>query len=452
MAGEPEAGFDRLNASLSFDIRLVGEDIDASLAWVRGLVRAGVLSREEGRELSRGLDRVRAVFEEGLYEPVPADEDIHTAVERLLTEMIGPLARKMHTGRSRNDQVATDFSLWIMRACERLDGMLAGYGAALLESAEGGLEAPMPGYTHLQHARPVTWGHWMLSHFWPAMRDRQRFFQVRRSASALPLGSGALAGTPYAVDRAELARELGFASVSQNSIDAVANRDYALEFLFAASVLGIHLSRMAEALILFNSREFGFIELDEAYATGSSLMPQKKNPDALELARGKAGRLVGRLTGLLTTMKGLPSAYDKDLQEDKEPVFDAYDTLSALLPVLSGVVRTLSLDTERMRTQITADSMATDLVDYLVRKGVAFREAHAIVGQAVRLAEGRRQALSDLELPELQSLHPAFQADAAGLFDPRLALARHASPGGTAPGAVREQLSAAKEALRKGFG
>jgi argininosuccinate lyase len=448
MTGDLEASFERLNASLSTDIRLVREDIDGSLAWVGGLVRAKVLTKEEGRELTQGLEQVRAIFEQGLYEPAPSDEDIHTAVERLLTEMIGPVAKKLHTGRSRNDQVTTDFSLWIMRACDRLDEMLAAFGEAILEAAEGGLDVLMPGYTHLQHARPVTWGHWMLSHFWPVMRDRQRFNQVRRSASILPLGSGALAGTPYAIDRLALASELGFSSITQNSIDAVANRDYALEFLFAASVLGIHLSRLAEALILFNSVEFGYIELDDAYATGSSLMPQKKNPDALELARGKAGRLVGRLMGLLTTLKGLPSAYDKDLQEDKEPVFDAYDTLSMLLPVLSGVVQTLSINNERMQAQVTMDSMATDLADYLVQKSVSFRDAYAIAGQAVRLAKERQHALSELELPQLQSLHPAFQADVTSIFDPYSVLARHAVVGGTAPGAVREQLKAAKKALR----
>jgi argininosuccinate lyase len=305
----------------------------------------------------------------------------------------------------------------------------------------------MPGYTHLQPAQPVTWGHWALSHFWPLGRDVVRFRAARASAAVLPLGSGALAGTAFPIDRRALARELGFAEPSANSIDGVADRDFAAEFLFAAALLGVHLSRLSEQLILFASREFGFIELDDAYATGSSLMPHKKNPDPLELARGKAGRLIGHLTGLLAVLKGLPSAYDKDLQEDKEPVFDAADTLMLVLPVLAGLIRTLRLNPGRMLARLTPDLFAVDLCDYLVRKGIPFREAHDLVGRAVRLAEAHKASLSDLSMGDLHSLSDRFGEDVGEVFDVRRALARRSVEGGTAPDALRRQLEAARASL-----
>lgn len=438
---------DRLNASIAFDIRLFEEDIDGSLAWIRALERAGVLSEEELKSLSEGLEDVRESFRSGTYELQPSDEDIHTAVERLLTERVGALAKKMHTGRSRNDQVATDFRLWVMRACDRVLQMLHAYLAALLDAANLNLDAPMPGYTHLRVAQPVTWGHWALSHFWPVIRDRERFRQARSTASCLPLGSGALAGTIYAVDRKLLADDLGFNSLTQNSIDAVSDRDFALEFLFAASVLGVHLSRLAEALIIFNTVEFGFISIDDRFATGSSLMPQKKNPDVLELTRGKAGRLIGGLTGMLATLKGLPSAYDKDLQEDKEPVFDAFDTLAAILPAITGLIGTITIRPEKMEARISGESMATRLADYLVSKGIAFRDAYREVSRILAALEQEDQTLSELSLRDLKTLHPAFDDDVEKVLDPRNAIAEYTSIGGTSPESLKLQLQNASKAL-----
>ncbi len=446
--GKPtDEAVQRLNASLPFDIRLYRQDIQGSRAWARALARAGLLSAEEQQTIDAGLQAVLAEFEAGEFQALPSDEDIHTAVERRLTERIGPLAGKLHTGRSRNDQVATDFRLWVMEACDQLEQDLRSLMGALLERAEQGLELPMPGYTHLQPAQPVTWGHWLLSHFWPLARDRERLAAARRRAASLPLGAAALAGTAFPIDRQALAAELGFQTVAPNSIDAVADRDFAAEFLFAAALLGVHLSRLAEALILFSNPAFGFVELDDAYATGSSLMPQKKNPDPLELARAKSGRLIGRLTGLLATLKALPSAYDKDLQEDKEPLFEAYDTLALLLPVMAGLISSLKLNPERMRAAIGPDIFATDLADYLVRQGIPFRQAHEIVGRAVRLAEARRTPLSRLSLQDLRDLHPAFQENVSRVFDLQAALARRSVEGGTAPEAVRDQLAAARKAL-----
>ncbi len=438
----------QLNASFPFDVRLYREDILGSQAWARALAEAGVISTAESKILVEGLDKILHEFQAGDFEAVESDEDIHTAVERRLTEIIGPLAGKLHSGRSRNDQVATDFRLWIINACEQLEQATTYLCQAMLENAERDLHTPMPGYTHLQHAQVVTWGHWLLSHAWPLIRDRERLANAQTSAAVLPLGSGALAGTSFPIDRAALAKDLGFAEVTQNSIDAVADRDFALDFLYACSVLNVHLSRMADTLILFNTPEFGFIEIDDAYATGSSLMPQKKNPDPLELARGKSGRLIGNLTGLLATLKGLPSAYDKDLQEDKEPVFDSYDTLSLLLPVLTGLIQTLTLHPQRMRERLSADLFATDLADYLVGKGVPFREAHALVGQAVRLAIKNQTSLKELALDEYRSISEHFEADVADIFDINASLNRKGASGGTSESALKMQLKAAQKALR----
>ena len=438
----------RYNASIGFDARLYDEDITGSVAWAEGLAAAGLLTADERDALLAGLEAVRAEFAAGAFAIVPDDEDIHSAVERRLTELVGPIGGKLHTGRSRNDQVATDFRLWLMRACDRLDVALRELQAALADSAAA-LDLPLPGYTHLQHAQPITWGHWALAHFWPLARDRQRFAAARRSAAVLPLGAAALAGTAFAIDRAALAARLGFGDVTANSLDAVSDRDFAAEFLFAAALLGVHLSRLAEQLILFSSAEFGFVRLADAYSTGSSIMPQKKNPDTLELTRGKSGRLIGHLTGFLATLKGLPSAYDKDLQEDKEPVFDAADTLELALPVMAGLLRTLELRPERMAAQLEAGLLATEVADYLVRRGLPFREAHQVVGRVVRLSEERGVAITELELEALQAISPHFGPDVADAMTVPAALAARDLPGGTGPGAVRTQLAAARATLER---
>ncbi|MDK1044936.1 MAG: argininosuccinate lyase [Anaerolineales bacterium] len=449
MGKEPDAAFSRLSDSFSFDRRLYGEDVDASLAWARALGRARVLTESEVEALVAGLEEVRGTLADPAFEPLPTDEDIHTAVERLLTEQVGPVAGKLHTGRSRNDQVATDFRLWVMRACDRIEVAILDLARAMVQSARAGVDLPMPGYTHMRPAQPVTWGHWMLSAFWPLIRSRDRFALARASASVLPLGSAALAGTAYPIDRQAIADDLGFDSVSPNSIDAISDRDFAVEYLFAAAMLGVNLSRQAEGLILYSGPEYGFVELDEGYTSGSSLMPQKRNPGALELTRAKAGRLVGHLTGLLTTLKGLPSAYDNDLQEDKPPVFDAHDTLLEVLPVLTGLIGTLQLHPSRMAAAITPDMLSTDLADYLVGKGLPFREAHAVAGRVVRVADEKQVALDQVPLRELRVLDGRFEQDVVEVFDVEAALERRSSLGGTAPSAVRDQLKAAEEILSR---
>lgn len=437
----------RYHASIGYDIRLYDEDITGSIAWSEALFEAGLLTVAERDTLIAGLEQVRAEFVVGGFVVEDGDEDIHSAVERRLTELVGPVGGKLHTGRSRNDQVATDFRLWMMRACDRLDELLEDVQRALIGSATGALSLAMPGYTHLQHAQPVTWGHWALSHFWPLVRDRQRLAGVHWSAAVLPLGAGALAGTAYPIDRSRLAIRLGFDAVTPNSLDAVSDRDFAAEFLFTAALLGIHLSRLSEQLILFSSAEFGFVRLADAYSTGSSIMPQKKNPDTLEVTRGKSGRLIGHLAGFLATLKGLPSAYDKDLQEDKEPVFDAFDTLETALPVMAGLLGSLELRPERMASQLEAGLLATELADYLVRRGIPFREAHHLVGQVVRLAEERGAAITDLTAEDLRSISPHFGPDAVAVLSVPAALAARAVIGGAAPTALSDQLAAARQAI-----
>jgi argininosuccinate lyase len=446
-AKQTDALVQAFNASLSFDRRLYAEDIHGSIAWARALVGAGVLTTKEADSITAGLEQVRQEFENDSFVFAAGDEDIHTAVERRLTEIVGEVGGKLHTGRSRNDQVATDFRLWVMAAIDQLLEYLADLQNALTESAAANLNLPMPGYTHLQHAQPVTWGHWILSHFWPLVRDGERLAQVRGRIAVLPLGSGALAGTAYAVDREWLAQELGFTAVSQNSLDAVADRDFAADFLYAAAMIGLHLSRLSEQLILFSSAEFGFVRLDDGYSTGSSLMPQKKNPDTLELTRGKTGRLVGHLTGLLTTLKGLPSSYDKDLQEDKEPVFDAFDTLRLTVPIMAGLIRTLRLRPERMAAQLEPGLLATDLADYLVKRGVPFRQAHHLVGQVVQMAEQKGVHLTELTVAELQMVSELFVEDVTAVFYIQSSLANRSVTGGTSPEALADQLAAAHMAV-----
>lgn len=434
-----------LNNSIGFDWRLAEADIRGSMAWASGLAKAGVLSQEEAEQIRAGLEAVAEEIRGDQFAIQPSDEDVHTAVERRLTEIIGPLGGKLHTGRSRNDQVATDFRLWMMEAIDQIDGMLNQVQSALVERAENDLGVLMPGYTHLQRAQPILLSHWWLAHFWPLARDRQRMADLRGRVSVLPLGSGALAGTPYPIDRVMLAELLGFRAVSPNSLDAVSDRDFAAEFLFAASLSAVHLSRLSEALILFSSAEFGFVELSDTYTTGSSLMPQKKNPDTLELTRGKAGTLIGRLAGLLATLKGLPSTYDKDLQEDKQPVFEAADTLALLLPVMAGLLRTLAIRPERMRRALDPMLLATDLADYLVQRGVPFREAHGLVGQVVRRAQVLALSIDRLPLEELRAISPVFMEDTAQVFEFRAAVNRRAVEGGTALEAVQVQIQQAKE-------
>ncbi len=448
-SGKTDELVHQFNASIHFDKRLYDEDISGSIAWAKGLQKSGILTDAEFQAIIEGLGQIRLEFEKETFQFDPADEDIHTAVERRLTELIGPLGGKLHTGRSRNDQVATDFRLWVMRACDSLLSHIVDLQNALVDHAAQHLNLPIPGYTHLQHAQPVTWGHWLLSFFWPLVRDRQRWLGVRRSASTLPLGSAALAGTAFNIDRQFLADQLGFEQISENSIDAVSDRDFAADFLYTAAMTSVHLARLSEQLIIFNSAEFAFIRLDDGFSTGSSIMPQKKNPDTLELTRGKSGRLIGNLTGFLATLKGLPSTYDKDLQEDKEPVFDAFDTLSITLPVMSGLIQTLELQPQHIARQLEPGLLATEMADYLVKQGLPFREAHGLVGRAVNLAEERGLELTDLTIADLQSISDSFEAGIVEVMQFEQALGQRSSTGGTAPQALQEQLSKARRYLQE---
>ena len=432
-----------LNTSLPVDQRMAIQDVDGSFAWAEALQRAGILTDEERASISHGLATVRAEFSSGKFVFLPADEDIHTAVERRLTELIGDTAGKLHTGRSRNDQVATDFRLWMLQVIPSLKDALKDMQIALVEQAEAAGEIVMPGYTHLQRAQPILLAHWWLSHYWALQRDISRLTDLSARVSVMPLGSGALAGVPFEIDRLALAQSLGFDDISQNSLDAVSDRDFAAEYLFCTTLIGIHLSKLAEQIVLYTSAEFGFLELSDAFSTGSSLMPQKKNPDVFELTRGKAGTLIGLLTGLLATLKGLPSTYDKDLQEDKAPVFQATDTLLAILPVLAGALQTITVKAERMRTAIDATMMTTDLADYLVNKNIPFREAHAMAGKIVRAAGERNLSLEEMPLEMYQAIGP-FEADVYQVFDPLKSINKRNAIGGTSPQSVKNQIKKIK--------
>jgi argininosuccinate lyase len=446
----PSSEMDRLNRSLPVDRRLWREDVRVSAAWAMALEEAGVLSARDGAALRSGLEEVAvqlAGWSAGEWDGAE-DEDIHTLVERLLRERVGEVAGKLATGRSRNDQVATSTRLWALGAAADLDARIAELQAALVEQAEGHVDTLMPAYTHVQRAQPVSAAHWLLSHVWPLFRDRERLSQASDRVATLPLGSGAVAGCPYPVDRARLAEALGFGDISRNSMDGVADRDFAAELLFALALVGTHLSRLAEDVILFASAEFGFIRLPDRYSTGSSLMPQKRNPDAMELARGKAGRLIGELMAWLVTLKGLPSGYNKDLQDDKAALFAAFDTLAALLPAVTGTVREMGLDAAACEAAIDSGMLATDLADALVEQGVPFRSAHEHVGRLVRLGEASGTPLSALPREALLETADAFATvDVAAALDPRRSLERRAATGGTAPSAVREQLRAIAERM-----
>lgn len=437
----------KMNSSLAFDQRLAEVDIRGSKAWAKALAGVGVLNQEELNLILWGLEKIEEEFKESSFVFTESDEDIHTAVERRLKEIIGPSAGKLHTGRSRNDQVATDFRLWMLETIPHLDSQISELQCKLIERAEQDMGTLLPGYTHMQQAQPVLLSHWWLWQFWMLQRDRARLLNLAEETSVLPLGCGALAGSSFPVDRFALAAELGFQRPFPNSLDAVSDRDFAAGFLFWAALLGVHLSRLSEALIIYSSREFGFIQLSDAFSTGSSLMPQKKNPDLLELTRAQSGKLIGLLTGLLAVLKGLPSAYDKDLQEDKPAVFEAADRLADALAVLSGLIASLTINTARMQGAMDTQMMATDLADYLARKGVPFRQAHEVVGTAVQKAEASGKSLSQLPLEEWQEIHPAFEGDISDVFSAEKSVMNRTAFGGTAPQKVLEQLALAKQAI-----
>jgi argininosuccinate lyase len=442
-AGGPAPELEAVNRSIGTDIRLWPFDIRLSQAWADGLATAGVYSPEDAKLVREGLDRVGARIAGG-EQPTWSDEDVHTFVDRLLHEEAPAAAGRLHTGRSRNDQVATDTRMWTMDALDRVDRAIRLLQEAIVSQADAQRDAIMPAYTHLQRAQPVSVAHWLLSHFWPLARDRKRLAAARSMAAVLPLGSGAIAGSAFPVPREQLRAALGFESISQNSIDAVGDRDFIAESLFMLTMVGTHLSRMAEDLILFGSSEFGFVRYGDAFSTGSSMMPQKRNPDALELARGSGARVLGDLVALVSTLKGLPSGYNKDLQEDKRALFDAVDGILLLLPAVAGSLATLRFDRARMRAAVSGAMMATDLADYLVRKQVSFRDAHGAVGRLVREAEEAGVDLGALPFSSFSAAHSAFAEDVLLELSADQSLTHREIPGGTGLGSVAVQLEQAR--------
>jgi argininosuccinate lyase len=447
--GAVDPAFAEFNRSFGFDRRLFEADVRGSFAHCDGLIGAGVLTSAEGDQIKSALREIleRSKREEGYFDKSNA-EDVHSFVEAELVAMIGDVGRKLHTGRSRNDQVATDLRLWLRDEIDQIADVLRQAQAALLDFAEANREVVMPGYTHLQRAQPLLFAHWCLAYFEMLSRDGERISDARRRLNVMPLGSAALAGTSYAIDREAVARALGFDSVSRNSLDAVSDRDFCVEFVSAAAMVMVHLSRLAEDIILYATTEFGFLELSDAVATGSSLMPQKKNPDSMELVRGKAGRVFGHLASLLATIKGLPLAYNKDMQEDKEAVFDTADTLKDCLAVTATVLQNIRVNESRCREAASRGYLnATELADYLVGRGMPFREAHETVGRMVVHALDRGVELNELSLDEIKGFSPLIESDVFASLSLESTLATKSQTGGTSPKSVSEALAAARASL-----
>ncbi len=435
-SGGPAEALLAFTASLAFDRRLAGDDLAGSRAHVRGLGRAGVLDDAEVEVVLAALDQVEHELDGAEFAFAAGDEDIHTAIERRVTELAGPAGAKLHTGRSRNDQVATDLRLWCRRELTVVGQAVVALQQILYERATEAGDAYLPGYTHLQRAQPVLLSHHLLAHGWALARDVDRLVDARRRLDVCPLGAGALAGSSLPLDPDGVATDLGFAARFDNSLDAVSDRDFVAEALFVVALLGVHLSRLGEEVVLWSSEEFGFMALDDAWSTGSSMLPQKKNPDVAELARGKAGRLVGHLTGVLTTLKGLPLAYNRDLQEDKEPLFDAVDQVLVALPALAGLLASATFRTERMREAADGPAAAAvDLAEHLVAAGMPFRSAHTLVGELVRDA-----GESGTDLARAVEAHPDLGPAAAALLAPGVAVRRRTTPGGAGPDPVAVQL------------
>jgi argininosuccinate lyase len=443
-----DALVDSFGASVGFDRRLYRYDIEGSLAHARMLAHVGVLSQTELADIERGLRDILTDIERGDFAWLVELEDVHMNIEARLTERIGEAGKKLHTGRSRNDQVATDLRLYLRHEIDAIDAELRALQQVLLDLAEREADTIMPGFTHLQVAQPVTFGHHLLAWFEMLQRDHGRLLDCRRRVNVMPLGAAALAGTSYPIDRDYTARLLGFDAPAANSLDAVSDRDFAIEFAAAAALLMVHLSRFSEELILWSSAQFGFIELSDGYCTGSSIMPQKKNPDMPELVRGKSGRVTGNLVALLTLMKGQPLAYNKDNQEDKEPLFDSVDTVKACLRVFAGMLPGMRIRRERMAQSARLGySTATDLADYLVRKGTAFRDAHEVVGKAVRFAIEQDKELAALSLDELRAFSSAIGDDVYAVLTVEGSVAARNHPGGTAPTRVRAAVAHARRQL-----
>ncbi len=448
-AGKTDQTFAEFNNSFKFDRRLFKADVQCSIAYCDGLFHAGVLTRLEAEKIKNGLVTLlkRADFDRNYFDESEA-EDVHSFIETKLVQLIGETGKKLHTGRSRNDQVATAFRFWLCIEIEEISKIAGEFQKALIAAAEKQKEAILPGYTHLQKAQPILWAHWCLAYLEMIARDRERLDEVWRRTNILPLGSAALAGTSYEIDREAIAKDLGFEGVTANSLDAVSDRDFAVEFVGACALVMVHLSRLSEDLILYTSAEFGFIELSDAVSTGSSLMPQKKNPDALELIRGKAGRIFGHQTALLTTLKGLPLAYNKDLQEDKEAVFDTCDTVKICLKVAAIVFENLRVNEERTRKAAAEGYLnATELADYLVQKNIPFRTAHDLVGKIVLYAISKKRELHELDLDDFRHFSSEIEVDIFEVLSLEKTLASKNQIGGTSPERVFEALEEAKQSL-----
>ena len=448
---EANQHFAEFNASFRFDRRLIAADLRACLAHAEALERAGILSQAELGHIARGLERIGQLIEDPAYlnrSDFAATEDVHSFIEARLVEFIGDPGYKLHTARSRNDQVAVATRLFLRHEISHLDDLIRDAQLALVELAERHQNDPLPGYTHLQKAQPVLFAHFLLAYFQMLARDRERMFEIRQRVNLLPLGAGALAGTNFPIDREGVAKQLGFDGVTRNSIDAVSDRDYIIEFASASAITMMHLSRLAEDLIIYSTQEFGFIKLGDAIATGSSLMPQKKNPDSLELMRGKAARVFGHVSALLALTKGLPLAYNKDLQEDKEALFDTIDTLASSLRVAAIVLRNITFDAERARQAAVRDyTNATDLADYLVRRGIEFRKAHELVGRIVVYAIEQHKELTELTREEYQRFSPLFDDTLFEALTLESSLAGKRQTGGTAPEQVSQELQRARATL-----
>lgn len=439
---------EEFTTSLHFDKRLYKEDIAGSLAHVKMLAKAGIIPPQDSDAIQAGLSRIYREIESGQFAFNVGDEDIHMAIERALIDKVGPTGGKLHTARSRNDQVALDLRLYLKREIASICSLVIDFQQVLKAKGEEHIDTIMPGYTHLQRAQPILLPHHLLAYFFMLRRDFRRLVECYRETDVMPLGSAALAGTSFPIDRDFIARELGFAKVSGNSLDAVSDRDFVVQFLAAAGLIMAHLSRLAEELILWSSQEFGFISMDDAYSTGSSIMPQKKNPDVAELVRGKTGRVYGHLMAMLTVIKGLPLAYNRDLQEDKEGLFDTVDTLKLSLAVLAGAVKTMTVKGEAMEQAAASGfAVATDYADYLVKKGMPFRAAHEVMGELVKECLNQNRGLADLSLDDLKKLSNLFEADALELSGVRQSVNSRISAGGTAPESVAVQLSEAAEML-----
>ncbi|MDF7626798.1 argininosuccinate lyase [Lactobacillaceae bacterium L1_55_11] len=451
--GKAQDWVDEFGASIGFDYQLAAEDLEGSLAHVKMLGQQGIISPDEAHQIEAGLHDIQDDLAQGKVEFSVANEDIHLNIESLLTKKIGPVAGKLHTGRSRNDQVATDFHLWLKHRLPQVLTELTDLQQTLLKLAQENAEVVMPGYTHMQHAQPISYGHYLLAYFEMLQRDYERFEFNQKHTDILPLGAAALAGTTFPIDRSAVAKDLGFDDLYHNSLDAVSDRDFALEFLSNASILMMHLSRLAEELILWGTYEFNYIELADSFSTGSSIMPQKKNADFAELVRGKTGRVFGGLMGLLTVMKGLPLAYNKDMQEDKEATFDTMDTILASIKVFNGMLSTLTVHADRMAKATENDfSNATELADYLAQKGLPFRQAHAVVGQLVLKGIQEGKALNQMPLSELQAASPAIEDDIYEELKSKTAVNRRTPVGGTAVKNVLNEVKRGEAMLsqRKG--